>query len=158
MKGKIIKFLKYRRELSEVLQKQYSLLPYCLCQNHKLPFWHICFIIPSFCQQIHIPSCSTGKESSRNSGDPSQIPGSGNSPGEGIDYPLQYSGASLVTQVVKNPPAMWKTWVQSLGWEDPPGGGHGNPLQYSSIENPHGQRSWRGTVYGVPKSQTRLSN
>ena len=34
-------------------------------------------------------------------------------------YPLQYSWASLVAQLVKNVPAMWETWVQSLGWEDP---------------------------------------
>ena len=47
------------------------------------------------------------------------IPGSGRSPGEGIGYPLQYSWASLVAQLVKNPPAMWEAWVQSLGWEDP---------------------------------------
>ena len=46
------------------------------------------------------------------------IPGSGRSPGEGIGYPLQYSWASLVVQLVKNPPAMWETWVLSLGWED----------------------------------------
>ena len=46
------------------------------------------------------------------------IPGSGSSPGEGIGYLAQYSWASLVAQTVKNPPAMWKTWVQSLGWED----------------------------------------
>ena len=39
--------------------------------------------------------------------------------GEGIGYPLQYSWASLVAQLVKNPPAMRETWVQSLGWEDP---------------------------------------
>ena len=39
--------------------------------------------------------------------------------GEGIGYPLQYSWASLVAQLVKNLPAMWETWVQSLGWEDP---------------------------------------
>ena len=39
---------------------------------------------------------------------------------KGIDYPLQYSWASLIAQLVKNPPAMWDTWVQSLlGWEDP---------------------------------------
>jgi len=43
----------------------------------------------------------------------------GRSPGEGIGYPLQYSLASLVPQVIKNPPAMQETWVQSLGWEDP---------------------------------------
>ena len=36
-----------------------------------------------------------------------------------IGYPLQYFGASLVAQLVKNPPAMWETWVLSLGWEDP---------------------------------------
>ena len=47
------------------------------------------------------------------------IPGSGRSPGEGIGYPLQCSRASLVAQLVKNPPAMQETWAQSLGWEDP---------------------------------------
>ena len=47
------------------------------------------------------------------------IPGSGSSVGEGIGYPLQYSWASLVAQIVMNPPTMWETWVQSLGSEDP---------------------------------------
>ena len=47
------------------------------------------------------------------------ISGLGRSAGEGISYPLQYSWASLVVQLIKNPPAMWETWVQSLGWEDP---------------------------------------
>ena len=47
------------------------------------------------------------------------IPGSGRSSGEGISYPLLYSWASLVAQLVKNPSAMWETWDQSLGWEDP---------------------------------------
>ena len=47
------------------------------------------------------------------------IPGLGRSTGEGIGYALQYSGASLVAQLVKNPPAIWETWVQSLGKEDP---------------------------------------
>ena len=55
----------------------------------------------------------------KNPGDPSSIPGLGRSPGEGIGYPLQYSWASLVVQVVKNTPAIWETWVQSLDWEDP---------------------------------------
>ena len=54
-----------------------------------------------------------------NAWDPSSIPGSGRSIGEGIGYPLQYSWASLVAQLVKNPPAMWETWVQFLGWEYP---------------------------------------
>ena len=61
---------------------------------------------------------SVGKESACNAGDSSLIPGSGRSPGEGIGYLLQYSAASLVAQLVKNLPAMWKTWVQFLGWED----------------------------------------
>ena len=58
-------------------------------------------------------------KSLRNAGDPGSIPRSGRSSGEGIGYPLPYSWASLVAQLVKNPPAMWETWVQSLGWEDP---------------------------------------
>ena len=59
-----------------------------------------------------------GKESACNAGDPSLIPGLRRSSGEGIGYPLQYAWASLVDQLVKNPPAMRNTWVQSLGWED----------------------------------------
>ena len=51
--------------------------------------------------------------------DPSSIPGSGRSPGEDIGYPIQYSLAPMVAQLVKNPPAMWETWIRSLGWEDP---------------------------------------
>ena len=47
------------------------------------------------------------------------IPGLGRSTGERIGYQLQYSWASLVAQLVKNPPAMQETWVQSLGREDP---------------------------------------
>ena len=62
---------------------------------------------------------SVSKKSACNAGDPGLIPGSEGSPGEGIGYPLQCSWASLVAQLVKNPPTMWKTWVQSLGWEDP---------------------------------------
>ena len=54
-----------------------------------------------------------------NAGDPGSIPGSERAPAEGIGYPLQYSWASLVAQLVKKLPAMRETWVQSLGWEDP---------------------------------------
>ena len=67
----------------------------------------------------YLPGSSAGKESACNAGDPGLIPGLGRSPEEGIGYPLQYSWASLVEQLVKNLPAMRKTWVQSLGWEDP---------------------------------------
>ena len=51
--------------------------------------------------------------------DSGSIPGLGRSAGEGIGYPLQYSWASVVAQLVKNLPAMRETWVRSLGWEDP---------------------------------------
>ena len=64
------------------------------------------------------PDSSVGKESSCNAGDPSSIPGLGRSAGEGMDYSLQYSWASLVAQLVKHLPAMWDTWVRSLGWAD----------------------------------------
>ena len=75
------------------------------------------------------------------------IPRSGRSTGEGIGYPLQYSQASLVTQLVKNLPARRETWVQSLGWEDPLEKGKAT---HSSI------LAWRilWTVHAVTKSQT----
>ena len=57
------------------------------------------------------------KESASNAGDPGSISGLGRSAGEGIGYPLQYSWASLVAQLVKNPPATRETRVQPLGWE-----------------------------------------
>ena len=62
---------------------------------------------------------SAGEEPACNAGDPGLIPRLGRSPGEGIGYPLQYSWAFLVAQLVKNPPAMQETWVLSLGWEEP---------------------------------------
>ena len=65
------------------------------------------------------PSSSVGKESTCNEGDPGLIPGSRRPGGEGTSYPLQYSWVSLMAQLVKILPAMWETWVQSLGWEDP---------------------------------------
>ena len=68
---------------------------------------------------LGFPGSSAGKESVCNAGDSSLIPGLGRSPGEGIDYPLQYSWASQVAQLVKNLPAMRETWVWPLGWEDP---------------------------------------
>ena len=57
------------------------------------------------------PGSSAGKEFACKAGDPSSIPGSGRSSGEGIGYLLQYSWAFLVAQLVKNPPAMQETWV-----------------------------------------------
>ena len=65
------------------------------------------------------PDSSVGKESTCNSGEPSSIPGSGRSAGEGMGYPLQYSWASLVAQLVKNLPAMqtgFNPWVGKIPW------------------------------------------
>ena len=61
---------------------------------------------------LGFPDSSVDKESACNAGDPGLIPGLGKSAGEGIDYPLKHSWASLVAQMVKNPPAMWETWVR----------------------------------------------
>ena len=62
---------------------------------------------------------SVDEESSCNAGDPDSLPRSGRFAGEGIGYPLQYSWASIVAQLIRNSPTMWETWVRSLGWEDP---------------------------------------
>ena len=108
---------------------------------------------------MSFPGSSAGKESACNAGDPGSIPGLGRSPGEGIGYPLQYSWASLVAQVVKNPPAMQGTWVPSLGWEDPREG-MATYYSYSCLENRHGQRSRAGySPWGHKESETteRLS-
>ena len=76
------------------------------------------------------------------------ISGSGRSTGEEIGYPLQYSWASLVAQLVKNPPAMQVTWVQSLGWE---GTLEKGKATHSSI------LAWRipWTVYSVGSQRVR---
>ena len=65
---------------------------------------------------LHASQLTLDKESACNAGDPGSIPGSRRPAGEGIGYPLQYSWASLVAQLVKNQPAMRETWVRSLGW------------------------------------------
>ena len=93
------------------------------------------------------PHSSVDKESACNSGDPDSIPGSGRSAGEWIGYPLQFYWASLVAQLVKNPPAMQETCVRSLGWKDPL---EKEKATHSSI------LAWRipwTVVHGVAKSR-----
>ena len=104
--------------------------------------------------EVGFPGSSAGKESACNAEDPGSIPGLRRSPGERIGYPLQYSWASLVAQTVKNLPAMWETWVQSLGWGRSPGGVHGNPLQYSCLENPMDKGAWWATLQDQKESDT----
>ena len=86
------------------------------------------------------------------------IPGSGRSSGEGIGYPLQYSWASLGAQTVKNPPAVWETWVQSSGWEDALEEGMAPHSSILAWGIPKDREAWQAAVDGVTKSQTRLSN
>ena len=95
------------------------------------------------------PDSSVGKESVCNEGDSSSIPGLGRSPGEGTGYPLQYSWASLVAQMVKNPLAMWVDLGSVPGLGQSPGEGNGYPLQYSGLEN-----SMDCIVHSVTKSWT----
>ena len=72
--------------------------------------------------------------------------------GEGVGYPLQYSWASLVAQLVKNPPAVWEIWmIPGLG--SSPGEGKGYPLYYSGLEN-----SMDYIGHGASKSQPQLSD
>ena len=78
-----------------------------------------CFLWRVIILSRGFPSSSAGKESAGNAGDLGLIPGSGRSAREGMNYPLQYSWASLVAQLLKNMFAVWEACIQSLGWEDP---------------------------------------
>ena len=98
---------------------------------------------------------STGKESACNAGEPSLIPGSGRSPGEGIGYPtpvfLGFPGGSYGKEFTCSVGDLGST--PGLGRF--PGGGHGNPLQYSCLENPHRQRSLMCySPWGLKQSDT----
>ena len=73
----------------------------------------------ALCPAAPFPHSPIGKGSSCSAQEPGSLSGLGRSASEGIGYPLQYSWASLVAQLVKNPSAMRESWVQSLGREDP---------------------------------------
>ena len=85
----------------------------------KLLYTFVCRFFCGCLGKYCFSDSSVGKESTCNAGDPGLIPGLGRSPGEGLGYPFQYSWASLVAQLVKNPPAMRETLARSLDWEDP---------------------------------------
>ena len=97
------------------------------------------------------PGSSAGKESTCNAGDPSLIPGLGRSPEDVIGYPLQYSWASLVAQMVKNSPAMWETCIQPLGWEDPLEEGMATP---STWRIPMDREAWPATFHSKELDMT----
>ena len=100
---------------------------------------------------LGFPSSSAGKESACKARGLGLIPGSGRSPEEGKGYPLQYSWASLVTQLVKNLSTKRETWVRSLGCKDPLE--KGTAIHSSILEN-----SMDCRILGVTKSRTRLSD
>ena len=99
--------------------------------------------------RLGFPGSSVGEQSACNAGDSGLIPRSGRSTGEEIGYPLQHSWASLVAQLVKNPPAMKETWGRSLGWDD-------------SLRRESNILAWRilmdCIIHGVTKSCIRLSD
>ena len=86
------------------------------------------------------------------------IPWSGSSPGEGNGNPLQYSWASLVAQLVKNPPAVRETWVQSMGREDPLEEGMAAHASILGWRMPMDRGAWWATVHGVAKESDTLSD
>ena len=93
---------------------------YIHIHTHTHAHIYIHRLLNSYGYRFHCCPCgSTGKDSTSHAGEPGLVPGSERSTGDGISYPLQYSWASLLAQLVKNLPAMQETWVQSLGWEDP---------------------------------------
>ena len=107
---------------------------------------------------MDFPDSSSGKESTCSAGDHSLILASGRSPGEGIDYPLWYFGASLLAQSVDNPPAVQETWVRPLGWEDPLEEGKAIHSSILAWRIPMDRGNWRAAVHAVTKSWTRLSS
>ena len=73
---------------------------------------------------------------------------------EGIGYPFQYSWVSLVAQMVKNLPAMWETWVRSLGWQAPLEEGMETHSCILAWKIPMDRGAWRAIVQGGKKSRT----
>ena len=106
-----------------------------------------------FVVKMGFPHSSVGKESFFSARDPGSIPGSGRCPGEGIGYALQYSGASLVAQLVKNLPAMWETWVQSLGCDDSLEKGMATHSSILAWRTP-----WTVSSMGSQRARTQLSD
>ena len=80
------------------------------------------------------------------------------SPGEELGYPLQDSWASLVAQMVKNPPAVQETWVQSLDWEDLLEKGVATHSSILAWRIPMDRGAWWATAHGVTESWRRLGD
>ena len=117
---------------------------YCATSYNRLEHLRV-FII------VDVPGGSAGKESTCNAGGLGLSPWSGRSPGEGIGYPLQYSWASPVIQMGKNPPIMWEIWIQISGLGKSSGGERDNPHQYDDLENPMDKEPGRIKSMGLQR-------
>ena len=130
--------------------------------HHSKYFWECTYLLQNYviyvtCNGfiIGFPDSSLGKESTSNAGGPGSIPGSGRCTGEGKGYPLQYTWASLVAQLVKihlqcRRPG-FNPWVGKIPWRRA-----WQPTPVFLPGESHGQGTWQATVHGVTKSQTRL--
>ena len=107
---------------------------------------------------LGFPGGSDGKESACNGGDLGLILGSQRSPGGGHGNPLQFSWASLVAQMIKNPLGIQETWVWYLGWEDLLKEFLANQSSILAWRVPMDRNAWQSTVHGVAKSRTWLNN
>ena len=126
-------------------KQNFTVSIYILLQAGKRKFWFLPITIQGF------PGGSVGKESICNAGDAGSISGLGRSAGEVIGYPLQFSWASLVAQMVKNLSAVWETWVRSLGWEDPLEECVASHSSMLAWRIPMDRGAWRATVQGDRK-------
>ena len=118
-------------------------------QSHSWTCIYPCktIIWKDICIPMGFPGSSAGKESTCNAGDTGLIPRWERSSVECIGYPLWYAWASLVNQTGKNPPAMWETWVWSLGWEDPLEEGMTTHVSILAWRIPMDRRAWQATVH-----------
>ena len=114
------------------------------CRSQPRPQQHVLICTVWFMTLQGVPGSSAGEESACNAGDPGSIPGLGRSPGKRDRLPtpvfLDFPGASDSKESMCNAGDLGS--IPALGIS--PGGGHGNPLQYSCLENPRGQRSLSG--------------
>ena len=130
----------------------FSGFPYLILDFFLDFVFYSMFTIKNCLLWMRFPGSSAGKESVCNAEDPSSIPGSGRSTGEGIDYPLQYSWACLVVQLVLSSCNVGDLGsIPGLGRS--PGEENSYPLQYYGLKNSMGC-----IVYGVTNSWVQLSD
>ena len=148
------KFHLVAHDMHDCVALSFSLIyPYHISKLTELSkYTHICARV--YICVLGFPGSLVSKESTCSAGDRSLIPGSGRSPGEGIFIDFPGDCDSDGTESACNAASLDS--IPGLGKF--PGGGHGNPLQYSCVENPIDRGAWWATVRGVTKSQTQLSN